>query len=226
MKHRIVPMCLAAIVAALFALPASASAGEWKAVPASGKYPLGITAKAGVTKLTGKGSVVIECSSATGTGQYSSATTGSLTFTLNGCVDLPSKVSCKSSGQTAGTIVTETMPFHNPYLKPSKTTPGMLLTPNLGGFILFQCGSVTFQVEGNGIIGDLTSPKCGGTSTTATVDWESSAEATQTWMTITEDPKLGVWDSQMRINGGSSFTSSLDADVTLTYAENTTVSCT
>lgn len=226
MKNRIAPICLAAIVAALFALPASASAGEWKAVPGGG-YPLGIKAVAGVTKLTGKGSVVIECSSATGTGQYSSATTGSLTFTLNGCVDLPSKVSCASAGQAAGTIVTETLPFHNPYLKPSKTTPGMLLTPNLGGFAVFQCGfSVKFEVEGNGIIGDLTSPKCGETSTTATVDWESSAEATQKWMTITEDPKLGVWDSKMRINGGSSFTSSLDADVTLTYAENTTVSCT
>jgi hypothetical protein len=226
MRHRIIPVCLAAIVATLFALPASAWAGEWKAVPAGGAYPLGIKAAAGVTKLTGKGSVVIECSSATGTGQYSSATKGSLTFTLSGCVDLPSKVSCTSAGQVAGTIVTETLPFSNPYLKPSKTTPGMLLTPNLGGFAVFQCGSAKFEVEGNGIIGDLTSPKCGETSTTATVDWESSAEATQKWMTITEDPKLGVWDSKTRINGGSSFTSSLDSDVTLTYAENTTVSCT
>jgi hypothetical protein len=226
MKHRTVTICLAAIAAALFVLPASASAGEWKAVPASGKYPLLITAKAGVTKLTGLGSVVIECSSLTGSGQYSSATTGVLTFTLHGCVDLPSKVSCATAGQPAGTIAMNTMPFHNPYLEPSKTTPGMLLTPNIGGFAVFKCGSTTFEVEGNGLIGDLTSPKCGGTSTTATVDWESSSEATQKWMTITKDPKLGVWDAKMRINGGSSFTASLDTDATLTYAENTTVSCT
>jgi hypothetical protein len=226
MKHRTAPVCLAILVVALFALPASASAGEWKAVPASGKYPLGITAKAGVTKLTGLGSVVIECSSLTGSGQYSTATTGVLTFTLHGCVDLPSKTSCSSTGQPAGTVAMKTMSFHNPYLEPSKTTPGMLLIPNIGGFAVFQCGSVTFEVEGNGLIGDLTSPKCGETKTSATVDWESSAEATQKWMTITTDPKLGVWDSKMRINGGSSFTSSLDTDATLTYAENTTVSCT
>lgn len=228
MKQRLILIGFAAIVAALFALPGSASAGEWKAVPASGKYPMAITAKAGVTKLTGAGGFVIECTSLTATGQYSTATTGVLTVVLHGCVDLTSKTPCTSKMQPAGTIAFTTMAFHNVYLEPNKTTPGMLFQANIGHFGEFKCdfGLVNIEVTGNGVIGDLTSPKCGETKATATLDWEASGAGVQKWMTKTTDPSLGAWDAKARINAGSAFTAALESDVTLTYAENTTVSCT
>jgi hypothetical protein len=93
---------------------------------------------------------------------FHKCTTVLLGFTFN----------CTTPGQPTGTIATSTLGVHLVTIDNSGNSPGVLVTPPAGGqFAHFECAGQTFTVTGNGIIGTVTSPKCGGSSTTATVDF-------------------------------------------------------
>lgn len=222
-------MALLVSAFALLALPASASAGEWKTVPASGNFPLKFTGKAGAVKMSDTVAGFLSCASLTGSGEYTTQTTGFVSWTLQNCVDVETGTPCTTSGQAPGTIVLPTAPFHNVYLEPNKTTPGTLTTVPVGGWGKFTCngGSLLVEIGGNGLIGDLASPKCGETTAAATLVYEAKASGEQKWKTITTDSALGEWDLSVTYNFlGTKWTTAVESDLTLTFAENFTMSCT
>lgn len=221
-------ICAAAAIAAALCLPAAATAAEWQIKPeGGGTYPLSLKGKGGVTKMTTAGGTTIECTSMTGTGQYSNATKGFLALTLTGCTDLMTATSCTTKGEAAGTITVAAMALQNIYLEPKKTRPGVLTQSNLGTFATFACnkGMIGIDITGS-VLAEMTSPKCGATKqATATWVWAAAAAGTQQWITIEKEPALGQWDMKMSINGGGANTVSMDATYTITFGEVAGVSC-
>jgi hypothetical protein len=81
------------------------------------------------------------------------------------------KVNCTSEGKSAGQIFIQPSVQHLVYLDENHTKIGALATPPASGvFTKFVCGGITtIEVKGNGVLGEVTSPKCGQTSKSATV---------------------------------------------------------
>ncbi len=230
MSKKIILLALSAISAAMFALPAVASAGEWSLDPASGSFPVAFNlASIGNTTLTTDGSSLkVTCTSAAGNGSQTSATTSSnVTLTFSGCTENLFGSKCTSTGQASGSIKTTDLIGHNVILeKGPPEVRGILLTPNAGHFASFSCGGglVAVVVNGNGIIGEMTAPTtCGAVQKTATVKYESPATGTQKWTQVTTTgTKFALTSSQ---NGGAATTASQDGEGTVTFAENMTFTC-
>jgi hypothetical protein len=222
MKKKMIMLALAAVSAAMFALPAVASAGEWKIDPANGVFPLNYSIAGGETKLTA--GQTITCSSVSGTGKYTTSTTGELGLTFHGCKVL-GFFSCTSAGQPSGTIKTTALTTHNVILEtsPSKVT-GVLITPNAGHFASFTCagGIASTAVTGNGIIGEVTSPACNTASTTSTLNFATSG-GVQQWMQITTAGTK--YDLSASINGGAAETAAQDGSGTVTFTQKATHTC-
>jgi len=219
MKHKTILFALAAVSAAMFALPAGASAGGWHIDPAG----VAFTVAGGHTILTAPPNENVTCTSVSGTGSYDagSKTTGTIQLTFHGCK--ASFFACTSAGQSSGTIKTTALTFHNIYYGPNKTTPGVLITPNAGHFATFTCaGFLTAVVGGNGIIGEVTSPKCGATSKTSTLNFEATG-GTQKRMQITETGTK--YDLSASLNGGAAATAGQDGTGTITFAKEATMTC-
>jgi hypothetical protein len=188
MKSKFMLLALSVFALAFAALPALASAGEPVIDPSTGKFPLPFTSVGGHGELRAEGEPPITCTSNSGTGEYTSGTTGKIGLTFKGCTTsfFGFPVSCKSSGAESGVVVTNSSVFHTTYLTDAKTTPGVLVTPPTGGiFATIICGGfATISVEGNGIIGHLEAPKCGGKSKTATLNFTATG-ASQTFQQVT-----------------------------------------
>ncbi len=233
MKHKAILLALTVVSAAMFALPAIASAGEWEL---DAKLPQAFTAvnKAGtVTTLTQQGSATkVTCTGSTGSGKYTTKTTGEeLTLTFTGCKESAIGTACTTSGQASGTIKTTDLTFHNVMLEATKAagfekgTPGILITPNGTHFASFTCGFglVSVEVTGNGIMGDISAPACGAAAQkTATLNFDSSATGVQKWMQITTAGTKFDLDSK---ENGTVRTASQDGEGTITFSENVQMTC-
>jgi hypothetical protein len=229
MSKKIILLALAAISAAMFALPAVAAAGEWGVDPAGGKFPVSFTLKSTTTTslTTDDGSgLKVTCSGATGSGEQESSTTSkNVTLTFTGCKENLFGSSCTSSGQAAGSIKTTDMTGHNVILEASPEVRGVLLTPKEGHFATFTCaGFFTLKVGGNGVIGELTSPTaCGAVSTTATTVFSAVAAGTQKWTQVTTAGTK--FDQTSSKNGATPVTAAQDGTGTTTFAESMTFTC-
>ena len=214
-------MALMTLVLAVTAPRAFASTPEGD--PESGKFPVKGTATSGVSRLSSANGTTIECSKGSGSGQATSSTTGEGTYKLEGCKS--SLLSCTSAGQPSGTIQLETAVTHLVYLDALHTIPGVLATPPASGvFAKFTCGGiVTVEVKGNGVMGRITSPKCGEKSKTSTVVAETVAAGTQKYMQV--DGTGTKYDMTVSLNGGTFETAGTDWTVTGTAAENVTLTC-
>jgi hypothetical protein len=228
MKHKLMMLALAAVSAVFFALPAAASAApEWDIDSETGALPT-FTSAGGTAKLTSSGFgafLPVECTKNTGTGKYTTQTTSSVTLTFTGCTQAGN--TCTTSGQAAGTIKTTELVSHNIMVESTEQvaggTPGLLITPNNGHFATFVCGSSTFTVGGNGIIGDISSPKCGGAfSKTATVVFETSSSGIQRYMQY--ETNGSTYDLSTTTSLGT-FTSGEDATGTVTFNQGTKMTC-
>jgi hypothetical protein len=228
MKHKMILLALAAVSAVMFAVPAVASAGEWEID--SGKLPLSFTASGGEATLTQEGvATKVICTANTGSGKYASKTTGEqLTLTFPGCKENVVNTSCTTADQTAGTIKTTDLTFHNIMIASTAQkaggTPGILVTPNAGHFASFTCdfGFMSVEVTGNGIIGDISAPKCSESTKTATLTFESSATGVQKYTQVTTE---GIkFDLDAKENG-TSRTASEDASGTLSFPETVSMTC-
>jgi hypothetical protein len=222
MSKKITLLALAAVSAVLLALPAMAMA----------EVPVHVTPKpegsktvdgVGVATLTG-GFGSVECAANSGKAEFTSTTKGTFEQTFTGCKLAGS--SCTTSGQAvAGTITTQSLPFdlvtvqHTPANGTSGA--GLLVTPNAatGQFATFTCGFLGFTVKGNGLIGTITSPACGVSSTSATVSFSSSATGVQTHKTLT-----GTETEYSLENLGSK--ASEDAHGTITLGTSAKLECT
>jgi hypothetical protein len=222
MSKKIILLALAAVSAVVFALPAMAMAED---------SPLHVVPKPeGSKKVDGVGTATltggfgsVECTANSGTASFTSTTSGSFEQTFTGCK--LAGASCTTSGQASGTITTQSLPFdlltvaHTP--ANGTTGPGILVTPNAGTgqFATFTCGFLGFTVKGNGLIGTITKPACGSSSTEATVEFSSSSTGVQTHKTV-----VGTETEYSLENLGSA--ASEDAEGTITLGTSSKLECT
>jgi hypothetical protein len=179
---KLILLAIMAAVTAIMVIPAIASAAEWEIDSENEKLPLTFTSKGGAATLKG-GFGSINCTANTGTGSYTTKKAGTITQTFTGCKDSFGG-ECKS-GTTAGQIVTFSLPFENIMIESTAQvaggTAGILITPNAstGDFATFTCSVGTVTVTGNGLIGHISNPKCGGAfQTTGTLGFEEEAGGT------------------------------------------------
>jgi hypothetical protein len=231
MSKMIKLLALAAISGAILALPAAASAGEWKLDSASGKFPQSFTLSFGGTTLTTDGSSLkVSCNGLTGSGEYENSTTAkNVRLSLFGCTENLFGSACTTAGQSTGTIETTVMTGHNVIIE-NLNPPyrGILFTPNAGHFATFTCGGglVKDVVSGNGVIAQLTIPAfCNSKAISGSLSFASTAAAagTQKWTQITTaGTKFDLTSSQ---NGGAAATSSLDSAGSMSFLEEQTFTC-
>jgi hypothetical protein len=228
MKNKMMLLALAAISAVMLVVPAVASAGEPQVdskLLNEGKA-LSFTSKGGFSELRATGEPSIACTSNEGTGKYNTKTTGEFELTFKGCTTsfFGFPVECHSTGQANNVITTGTSVFHNTYLTDAKTTPGILVTPPTGGvFTTITCaGLSSIAVGGNGIIGHLESPKCGGSSTTGTLNFQATGSS-QTYKKVTATGT--EYSLKATTSGGSAVAAGEVAEGTVTFAESITLTC-
>jgi hypothetical protein len=217
-------MLLALAVTALFAIPSAASAEQ-------------IHFK-GVTSFVGSGGAVfltaekelepkISCTAIkveNGKFDTGSSTTGSFQLDFTGCtaVFMGIKGNCNTAGAASGTIRSGGT-FH--LITTSTKKPGILVTPETTTIIC--TGFSRVEVTGPGIIGTITSPACGASSTKMTVSFKQ-AGGTQEHLEYTGIPYDLVADTENSsgVTSGASGTAGLEGTATLESATAGTLECT
>ncbi len=224
MNKKMMLLALAAVSAAMFALPAMASAGTWHFEKAGGIKVNTFTGTGGVSEWTTTNGLTLKATSTTVHGEFETTTTGTITLTFHGFVGLFG-VHCTTAGQPTGTVVSTKLTFHLVHLEPAKNKPGILITPNhtTGNFLHFECGGVKQTWAGNGLLGELVapSPPCGAETTAPEFKFQRSTTlglGHQTWTQVTTTGT--VYDLT---NAGS--TMSIDASAKL-VTEKGKVNCT
>jgi hypothetical protein len=220
MSKKIMLLALAAVSVLVYALPSAASAADiplhLNPSPVGSKTVDGI----GEAKLSTTSGLTVTCNSWSGSATFETGgTTGSLDLTFSGdCRENIFGTTCTSSGQPSGTIKTTTLPFHLNTLANSK--PGVLVTPSTGTthFATFTCGFITTKVEGNGVIGTITSPECGKSSTSATISFKATSHGQQ------EHKKIAGTETIYDLNSGGN-TAAQEAHGTITMGTSTTLEC-
>jgi len=207
----------ALVVLAFTALPAVAAATPHVS-PGSKSF----TITGGTAQLTA--STGVHCESVSGNGEFdATGETGTVQFIFHGCTEGIFGSAC-TTGESSGTIETTELPFH---LKTTTgdNTPAVLITSagsdgsTTGGhFATFEClgGLIEVKVDGNGIIGEITSGY--GTSTTFNVNFATNEEGKQTPDHVDETPET-TYHLFASINGGEPETATEDAEGTIHFTE-------
>ena len=171
MSKKLMLLSLAAVSAAVLALPAAASAQTWHLNEAGA-----FTITGGTGNLSTTSGTTIHCGSVTGSGNYETTTTGTMTLVFGPTCALGT-THCESPGAATGVIETTALPFHNVMV--TTNTPGVLVTPNAtGAFAHFNCGFLSFTVSGNGVLGDV-EKECGSKSVEAGVEFKATGHGVQ-----------------------------------------------
>ena len=175
MKKKLLLLVLS-VIAAMAVAPAAASATPWH-TNSTGAFTL----HGGKVAWSTASAITVECTTVTGAGNYSATTGGTITLALSGCTSiiLGMPIVCTTLGQPNGTITSTTLRLDNVMLGVGK--PGVLLTPNAetGAVSHFSCGALTLTFEGNGLLGTVTAPACGASSTTGTWSFSATAHGAQ-----------------------------------------------
>jgi hypothetical protein len=146
----------------------------------------------------------------TGSGSFETTTTGTIELRFD---DLTTEFGACSD------VKTTKLPFHLVTL--ANDQPGILITSLNNHFASFTCAGFTVNVNGNGILGTITSPACGGSSTTATLNFKPSTSGHQQHTTITGVNYGLTWSGL-----GSLSSLSIEASTTLTFLASRTLTCT
>jgi len=199
---------------------ASVTAGSASALSVS------LTKKTGASFFTEGGGATFKtlgveefpCQTSSGTGEYTSPTTGVITLTLRQCANR-SGVSCTSPGQAKGTIAMATVPFQLVYLDAAKTKFGILMTPPASGvFASFNCSVFLNCVwKGNGLMGQITNPPLNVKSNQLTLSFAESAPYTQQFRQI--EGTGTIYQLTESVNNGSATAMSLIATESGGYLE-------
>jgi hypothetical protein len=231
MKNKMMRLGLGAMVALAFAaLPAVASAGEPE-VTCGGAVCGAFTTHGGQATLATTSGTSVICTSNTGSGKYTTKTTGELNLTFSGCKDEVFGAACTTPGQASGFIKTGISVFHNIMIDstaqaPPSGTAGVLITNPVGGvpYTTFNClGFLHIEVSGN-IIGHLESPACGSSSKEHKLVFANNGTlGHQKYMQVTTTGTL--FDLTSKVNGGAPSTSSMDATGITTFASAALVTC-
>lgn len=231
MSKKMMLLALTVASAALFALPAVASAQSWHIAQATS---FSVTGSGGtLTPTTGSN---VSCTSTAGSGSFSTTTGGTVSVVYHGCTG-PFGFACTTPGQSSGTIVFADS-FDAIMVNSTASTKdlGVLLTPDTPSSTEltpsgasagkkftgeFSCLGVSIKLYSNGVIGTITAPGCGVASNTVTLSFASSSQGHQndkTWTGTTYDMISNIDSSHP--------TTSLDGTVTLTFPAAETMTCT
>jgi len=228
MKTRTMLLALGLLGLLFAAMPAAASAGtpEIDSKLLNEGKSLFFTISGGFSEWRGANEPEFQCDSNHGSGKYTSKTTGEFELTFTGCKThfFGFPIACNSTGQASEVITLANSVFHNVYLTDAKTTPGILVTPPTGGvFVTIECGSLTpIEFKGNGIIGDLESPKCGASSKSSTLSFTATGSAQTYKQNAATDTSYNLtWTTE---GSGAVEAAEVTADKTA-YAEEITVTC-
>jgi len=227
MSKKMMLLALAVASAALFALPAFASAEEihWDA---GGTF----TGTGAAGSLTAKGEPKISCTTTDVTNGVLNAggTTGSMTLDFTGCSapnPLGGTAPCKSAGAPLNNTIASGGTFHLITVKSG--VPGVLVTANTTELKCEVFGfNITTHVEGN-VIGTIISPSaCGVSSNKMTVEFKATSDASGN---PTQEDELytgNLYDLIARTGGGGGtpVTAALEGEVTLTNVTAGTLTCT
>lgn len=174
MDLRKIPITLALVTLALAASAPQALA----ATPETDfeSFPAKATNTGGEAELVASFSSIkipIKCSSSSSLSEVTSKTTGNAAYLFHECTN-SSKEKCTSAGQQTGTIQIDLSGTHLVYLDENHTKPGMLLTPSEHGFVWWiDCPGLKIELQGAGLLGEITAPKCGETSKTLTTAFQT-----------------------------------------------------
>jgi hypothetical protein len=212
-------MLLALALAALFALPAAASAEEIHVDNVTM-----FTGHSGSGSLTAKGEPTFSCNATAVTGQFDagSTTTGAMHLTLTGCEGefLFFRVGCNTSGSPSKTINTDAT-FHLITFVNSKgeKRPAILVTLATTNVICAGFSNVTLSGT---MIGTITSPACGAEGSSLKLLFNSNNTSTQEHLAYT-----GVnYDLAVTTAGEPPVTAGLTTALTLTSATKGKLTCT
>lgn len=210
MGKKIKLLTLVAVTAALFALPATGSAQE---IHFEG--PTTFTGSGGAASIvvSGDPTLTIESIDVTNGTLSAGGTTGTMTLDFTGChaTVLGFTVKCHTAGSPSDNTVAWAGSFHLITWKNASGTafPAFMFTPNTLEITFGGISNMHF--EGNGIIGTITSPACGTSSTTTGLSF-SATGSTQNHIAYTGTN----YDLKGKTVGGSQLTAGFNAALTLT----------
>jgi len=188
---KLVLLAVAAVIAALFALPAVASAAEWEMDPAGWAFN---ATSVGATALKTNNNETVNCTGSTGSGAYNagSKTEGTIELTFTGCTDSIFGGKCNTAGQAAGTITTTpALIFKNAYLEDNKLKPGITIkgTGVEEHFVSFECAGGLFKAKVTGTVLGEVEGACASESEEQKIKFESVTHGNQKW---NQDTKTGA----------------------------------
>jgi hypothetical protein len=185
MSKKLMLLALAAVSAAMFALPAMASAATWDLNTApAGEFTV-TTSTAPV--LSNTNNELVECTSSSGSGKYTTASSGTLKLVFHGCKTPTFFNAACSSGATSGTIETTTeLPFSNVYLDAAHTKLGVTIKGKgeEEHFASFTCaGFISFKVTGT-ILGEVEKTCTSPSTTQFPLTFTKTSNGHQTWKQV------------------------------------------
>lgn len=164
--RKLLLLALAVVSAAMFALPAVASAGAWEVDSPVG-FPIKGNVTGGPAEIRAEGEPTMTTTAVNGTVSYTNSKEGVIELTYTGVTLFFGISKCNSPGQPAGTVKIAAAKIDNRYVTEGKVTPGLLVTPpgtvgNTQFFTTVSCEGAAHPIEftGPGIFGDLEEPVC------------------------------------------------------------------
>lgn len=153
-----------AIVVASAVLPSAATAGE-PVIDPSGVTFSGTSASTMVLEASGEPGITCETFHIT-----ASLIPPNLSVQWTNChiVVLGFTIACRTPGSALSNSMNMAGTFVTTYLTDAKTKPGIRFSP---GTTTVECGSTTPIIFTGSVLGTITSPACGGESSTATLSF-------------------------------------------------------
>ena len=166
-----------AAISALLVVPTFASAAPIHAQTHAGGNPGAFTVTGGTSQLVRTSGSGSHGEAVGGSGTFENTTTGTVKLTFHKVTSALGNCGSTTEGHAelagGGTVTTTTLPFHLVTLPGGQ--PGILITSANGHFATYRCGGITINVNGTGILGTITSPACGGTSSNAVLSFSQTA---------------------------------------------------
>jgi hypothetical protein len=223
MTKKMMLLALAAVSAAMFAMPAVASA-NWGVDPVNAKFSgtsegVGMLAAAGEPTITCEGPDHV-------TGAWTDGTKGSFELDATKChiVVVGFTIECKTSGAPVGNTIKAAGTFKNVTTTTGKR--GILVTPTKTTVV---CGATTpIDVEGNviGVVTSINEKACPTTWKTSVGTLKFSAEGNKQ-LDMTTDGEVKEYDLTAETTNGSGtkVTAALSGSFNLTIEPEATVTC-
>src|SRR4051812_6077948 len=228
MSKKLMLLALTVTSAAVFGLPATASAATWDLTAApAGAFTVS-TPELSTTVLSNTNNELVECGSTTGSGSYTTASSGTVSLVFEGC-RTPTffNAACTSSAAVSGIIkTTPGLPFQNVYLNSAHTKLGITIkgTGQEEHFASFTCaGFVSFKVTGT-ILGEV-EKECGASGTQFPLTFEQTSNGHQKWKQVEGTGSIEDLTVDNRLNGTSS-TGAEKGTGSLNFTTSKFISCT